>query len=323
MWFTQGYDSTIHWFFFKSGWASQEMAMYEGIGIHWSTLFYFAFGTLNLSFLLRKSFKIVGFHNIAYSTIIGFWVSAMIFELPYVPLMDWFHNFNEVTRFPILLSGWNTIYLGASGMAGAEAPRWIMVALIIYPTAASIGTLLLFRKFGDGLIKAYGFQRTEKIVYTTFSGVFVISLFGTHWFLMNVGIFPVLIRNFGWFLGLPMAYVILLDALQNPYGRKKLVGFTFRFKDPKLWALISAFICAYVCWVIYPITGISQVFPAEIVKGYWFPQTVYAFYESKLPIIKDQIWVPNVGIWAFNHLIVKPLAVAIACYGFAPKKVET
>lgn len=315
-------DVTIHWWFFKNGWTVlPNMPMFQGIGIHWSTLFFFAFGTLNLSFYLKTRLKIQGIHNAAYSLLIGFWVASMVFELPYVFFMDYFHNFGEITRFPIWLSGWNTIYLGATGQAGIEAPRWILVAELLYPTVAASGVLLLMRKYGNRLLATFGFRKTKQIMYGTFVAVLGISAVITGWFLLNVGIYPVIIRNFGWFLGIIVAYVILLDAVQNPASPSFMgdnIKISFRF-DKVALVLFIGLVVGYIIWILYPITPLQSIFPAQVVKGYWFPQTVYAFYQTDAPIISNQIWVENLGIWFVNHMIVKLLATVLALWVFAPK----
>jgi hypothetical protein len=316
-------DVTIHWWTYTNRWASQEMAMYQGIGIHWSTLFWFSFGALNLSFFLRQRLKINGVHNVAYSMIVGYWVAAMVFEIPYVFAMDLFHNGGDPTGFPIWLSGWNVIKLGATGQAGVEAPRWIAVSMILYPTTVAISVLLAFRHYGNSLISKFGFSRTKTILYVAFISSFIGAMVASLWFCLNVGIFPVIIRNWGWLLGIIMAYVILLDALQNPSSPSYMgdnISIGFRFTEKKTLLFISLFVVGFIMWVIYPITPLNTIYPAQFVKGTeWFPQTVYAFYQTDVPIIRDQIWIGNLGVFIMNHLIVKPLATLVAVYGFAPK----
>jgi len=318
-WIVLGFDSTVHYFLFEHGFGEAPIGFLQapGIGIHWSTLLTIAFAALNLSFYLKKNLKVDGIINIAYSLIIGWWVSMMVFEIPYVFAQDIFHNNGiEFWFFPIWRSGYKTMYLDAGATAGREALRWLLIALVLFPLEVTSGYIGYIVPKLPNIVQRMGAKRAKNFSYMSMFVVWLVVLLGV-WTAFARYQYPIIIRNFSWFFGFMFTHCLLVYEFTRPTRRNNPQSFHYRFKNRFSVALILIQVVLWAIWIFYPYTPLQTIYPAVYPKGSLFPQTVYAWYSDIAPIIISQGWYENFGVHLIN-VSLKFVSTLWTCYVFAP-----
>jgi hypothetical protein len=283
IWVIFGFDSTIDGIIHL---IEGKQIIEMGNGTHISTALNVFILMFIISVYLSKK-EIIGFHNILISVFTPI-VAMMVFEFPWVILTDLFHNAPIEGYWAITLFGIGFIDVGM-----------LIFALGLIPLSCFYFAYTIGRKI---LLAEKPLIRFSLMAYIgVFSFISIISL--------TIGTLDVLYRNLFALFFVAFAHSTLMDATENWTNRDIIDKYKLSHRTKQTLIMTAISIAVFLIWVFYPYF--------TTVKGVYFPQTMYSFFETTSGS-PDLIYLPNDGIHLIN-VVAKFVVSITATLAIIPK----